>query len=129
MREFWVRADRVPAEIFDILWPIGLPVNIINPYDGWCDEPKSPYYNKHVDLRTFDKSLSHENLWLESSSYDVIIVIGFNDDPVVPGIGSAIFVHIARADYGGTAGCIAFSKPDLFTILTMLKQISQVVVN
>ena len=29
-------------------------------------------------------------------AFDVIVVIGHNDDPVVPGAGSAIFLHLAR---------------------------------
>ena len=32
----------------------------------------------------------------DDSVYDLILVIGHNDDPVRPGLGSAIFVHIAQ---------------------------------
>jgi len=49
--------------------------------------------------------------------YDVVVVLGYNDDPPVPGKGSAIFMHIAREGYTGTAGCIALSLPDLLEVL------------
>jgi L,D-peptidoglycan transpeptidase YkuD (ErfK/YbiS/YcfS/YnhG family) len=45
------------------------------------------------------------------------VVVGYNDDPPVPGKGSAIFMHVARPDYSPTAGCVAVSKPDLLEIL------------
>ena len=52
--------------------------------------------------------------------YDLVVVIGHNDDPVVPGAGSAVFLHVARDDWGPTAGCIAFKREDLLTILAQV---------
>ena len=46
------------------------------------------------------------------------MVVGYNDNPVVKGKGSAIFIHVASEDYSPTAGCIAFSKNDLLNILS-----------
>ncbi len=47
---------------------------------------------------------SHEDLWLSSSNvYDLLAVIGYNDAPVVPNLGSAIFFHVTET-YGSTAG-------------------------
>ena len=59
-------------------------------------------------------------MWLESALYDLVVVIGHNDDPVVPGAGSAVFLHVARDDWGPTAGCIAFKREDLLTILAQV---------
>jgi len=56
---------------------------------------------------------SVEALWREDHLYDLIVVIGFNDAPVVPGAGSAIFLHVARDDSGATQGCIALARHDL----------------
>jgi L,D-peptidoglycan transpeptidase YkuD (ErfK/YbiS/YcfS/YnhG family) len=61
--------------------------------------------------------VSHEKLWRDDEVYDIVVVLGFNDNPVVPGKGSAIFMHIARQGYSPTAGCIAFSREDLLEIL------------
>ena len=47
---------------------------------------------------------SAEHLWLESHLYDLVAVVGFNDDPVVPGKGSAIFLHLARDGYHADRG-------------------------
>jgi L,D-peptidoglycan transpeptidase YkuD (ErfK/YbiS/YcfS/YnhG family) len=37
-------------------------------------------------------------MWREDHLYDLVLVLGYNDDPVVPGKGSAIFLHLARPD-------------------------------
>ena len=47
----------------------------------------------------------------------MIVVLGHNDDPPVPGKGSAIFMHVARPDYGPTEGCVALALPDLLELL------------
>ncbi len=59
-------------------------------------------------------------MWLETPLYDLVVVIGHNDDPVVPGAGSAVFLHVAREDWGPTAGCIAFRREDLLAILAQV---------
>ena len=49
-------------------------------------------------------------MWREDGLYDALVVIGYNLDPVVPGAGSAIFLHIAAPDFAPTAGCVAVEK-------------------
>jgi L,D-peptidoglycan transpeptidase YkuD (ErfK/YbiS/YcfS/YnhG family) len=83
---------------------------------GWVDEPKDPLYNQFVYL---PYNASHEELYLQSSSvYDLMAVIGYNDDPVVPYAGSAIFFHVASSGYGSTAGCVSMAISDLITVLS-----------
>lgn len=84
--------------------------------DIWCDDIKSLFYNTKIKL-PFDGS--YENLWREDNLYDLIVVLGYNDDPPIPGKGSAIFMHIARPNYSPTAGCIALNQEDLLEILKM----------
>ena len=48
------------------------------------------------------------------------MVIGHNDDPPVPFLGSAVFMHLARADWSPTEGCVALARPDLEALLAML---------
>ena len=107
-RRLLYRADRV-AYI-----ETRLPARHIERDDGWCDDPASPDYNKPVRL---PHPARHEEMWLESPLYDLVVVIGHNDDPVVPGAGSAVFLHDARNDWAPTAGCIAFRREDLLAIL------------
>ena len=56
-------------------------------------------------------------MWREDGLYDLVVELGYNDDPVVPGKGSAIFLHIARPDYAPTEGCVALAEPDLRRLL------------
>ncbi|MFQ6018916.1 MAG: hypothetical protein ACE5KF_12075, partial [Kiloniellaceae bacterium] len=70
----------------------------------------------------------HERLWREDDIYDVIVVLGYNDDPPVPGKGSAIFLHIARKDYSPTLGCIALARPHLLAVLRAADGTSRVCV-
>ncbi|MBK3732197.1 L,D-transpeptidase family protein [Azospirillum brasilense] len=91
-----------------------LPASPIAPDDGWCDDPADPAYNRPVKRPC---AASHEELWRDDHVYDVIVVMGHNDDPVVPGLGSAVFMHVARPDRAPTAGCVALPLPDLLRLL------------
>ena len=92
----------------------GLSVEAINPEDGWCDAPLDPAYNRPV---TLPYPASAERLWRDDGLYDLVVILGYNDDPVVPGAGSAIFLHLASPGYGPTEGCVALARPDLEALL------------
>lgn len=108
LREIFYRPDRIKN------LETNLPVKPLNPDDGWCDGPKDKNYNKFVKL---PYSANAENLWREDNLYDIFAVIGYNDNPAIPGKGSAIFMHIARENYSPTDGCVALALPDLLEIL------------
>lgn len=108
MREVFFRPDRIKN------LEITLPAKPLNPNNGWCDDPKDKNYNKFVKL---PYPASAEKLWREDHLYDIIVVLGYNDGPIIPGKGSAIFMHIARENYSPTDGCIALALPDLLEIL------------
>ena len=108
MRRVLYRADRGSAPA------TRLPVLTIAEGDGWCDAPGDPNYNRPVKL---PYPASHERMWREDGLYDVVVILGHNDDPPVAGMGSAIFMHCAREDYGPTEGCVALAKADLLTVL------------
>jgi len=103
-----------------------LQTTALRPADGWCDAPSDPNYNRMV---RHPYPASAEHLWRRDSIYDLIVVVGYNDAPVITGKGSAIFLHVARPDYSPTAGCVAFSRRDLVTILGMLSPASRLVVS
>lgn len=92
---------------------------------GWCDAPEHAEYNRPV-LLPF--AASHEKLWREDDVYDVIVVLGYNDAPVVSGKGSAIFLHVAKPDYAGTEGCVALALPDLLKVLAVLGEEANLIV-
>src|SRR6476660_5060589 len=110
-RLVFYRADRIARPTTD------LPVAIIEADDGWCDAPLDPLYNRRVK-RPYGAST--EALWRDDRLYDLIVILGFNDAPVVPGAGSAIFLHVAQPDFGPTAGCIALSLDDLVKVVSAL---------
>lgn len=112
IRRLLYRADRCGAP------RSGLPVLPIARDDGWCDAPHDPSYNRPVK-RPY--GASSEALWRDDGLYDLIAVLGFNDEPVVAGKGSAVFLHVVRADYGPTEGCIALAADDLLELLALLK--------
>ena len=61
---------------------------------------------------------SAERLWRDDAVYDVVGVLGHNDAPPLPHRGSAIFLHVASADFAPTAGCVALVLPDLLAVLS-----------
>lgn len=91
-----------------------LPVSPLAPDDGWCDAPTDPHYNEQVRL---PYAASHEKLWRDDHVYDVIVILGYNDDPPKAGCGSAIFMHVARDGYAPTEGCVALALSDLEEVL------------
>ena len=119
LRRVLYRADREARPA------IALPVAAIAPDDGWCDTPSDPAYNRQVEL---PYPASAERLWRTDRLYDIVVVLGHNDDPVVSGAGSAIFLHLAAADYAPTAGCIAVSPHDMLDLLPLVGPTTTVVV-
>ncbi len=119
LREVLYRADRVAIP------RTRLPFRALAPEDGWCDAAEDRRYNRRVPL---PYSASAERLWREDHVYDLLVPLGYNDDPVVPGLGSAIFLHVARPDYAGTEGCIALALEDLLTVIEEADATSRVVV-
>jgi L,D-peptidoglycan transpeptidase YkuD (ErfK/YbiS/YcfS/YnhG family) len=95
----------------------GLLVRALSPRDAWVDDPADHNYNRLVSL---PYSAHTEQMWLEDAVYDLLVVIGYNMDPVVPGVGSAVFLHIARPDFTPTAGCIAVEKDVLVRLMPLL---------
>ena len=108
MRRLFYRPDRIAKPV------TGLPTTALTPSDGWCDAPQDPAYNTPVQL---PYPASAEHLWREDEVYDLIVVLGYNDAPVVAGKGSAIFLHVARPDYSPTEGCVALQRADLLDCL------------
>ena len=114
------RKDRVP-NIKSFLKKLIIKKNM-----GWCDDPKSNFYNK---LIKFPFKYSAEKLYKKENIYDVILVINYNINPIVKNKGSAIFLHLARKNYKPTRGCIAISKKDMYLLLGLINKNSKIIIS
>ena len=105
----WWRADRAPVP------RTRLPVRRIGPHDAWCEDPADRRYNRPVRA-----AKGADRLWREDHLYDFIIELDHNTRPRVAGRGSAVFVHVARPNFGPTAGCVALDARRLKALLPRL---------
>jgi L,D-peptidoglycan transpeptidase YkuD (ErfK/YbiS/YcfS/YnhG family) len=111
LRRLYFRNDRL------VLPKVALPARPIAEHDGWCDDPRSPSYNRLVRV---PNDWSHERLSREDGLYDLLVVVGYNDDPPEGEWGSAIFLHIARENFSPTRGCVAFERAALIELVGLL---------
>jgi L,D-peptidoglycan transpeptidase YkuD (ErfK/YbiS/YcfS/YnhG family) len=107
----WWRADRLPRP------GTRLPVRRIDPALAWCEDPRDRRYN-----RPFRRSANEpgDRLWRDDRLYDLVIELSHNTRPRVAGRGSAVFLHVARPDRSGTAGCVALAAKDLRRLIGRL---------
>jgi L,D-peptidoglycan transpeptidase YkuD (ErfK/YbiS/YcfS/YnhG family) len=119
LRRVLYRKDRLSAP------ESGLPLGEIAENDGWCDDPEDRCYNQPVTLPYEARA---EALWRDDHLYDVMVVLGYNDSPPVPGRGSAVFFHLAHENYRSTEGCLAVSLADMRVILKACDTRTRVVV-
>ncbi|MDA8297055.1 MAG: hypothetical protein M0004_10830 [Actinomycetota bacterium] len=90
--------------------------------DWWDEDPSSPHYNRFVELACGARPPfggDSEALWTELPAYDAFAVIAYNTDPVVPGRGSAIFLHVSTG--AATNGCVALARASLLRTLAWLR--------
>ncbi len=113
----WWRADRMPRP------RTALPLRRIDPALAWCEDPADRRYN-----RPFRRSANEpgDRLWRDDRLYDLVIEISHNARPRVAGRGSAVFIHVARPDRSGTAGCVALGATDLRRLLGRLGPRTQI---
>lgn len=102
------RADRVARPV------TRLAVRASRPFDGWCDAPGDRNYNRAV---TLPYPASAETMWRDDRLYDIVVVLDHNTRPRARGLGSAVFLHLARDGYEPTEGCVALAERDLRMLL------------
>lgn len=118
-RRLWWRADRHrrPRTL--------LPVRAITAEDAWCEDPKHRHYNQPIRLERQDGG---DRLQREDHLYDFIIEIDHNTRPRVAGRGSAVFLHLARENFGPTAGCVSMTKQAMLRLLQRLSPQSRIMI-
>ncbi len=110
--DLYHRADRLKRP-FTKLKTIKIRKNM-----GWCNDIKHKKYNSLIKI---NKNIGHEKLFRKDYKYDFIIPIKYNYKKVIPGNGSAIFIHLTK-NYKPTAGCVALSKKDFLILIKLINK-------
>jgi len=116
LRRVLYRADRVSRPQTE------LPVMTIQPHDGWCDDVKNPAYNRPIRVHPkthISNAPNAEYLWRSDHLYDICVILDHNDNPAIPGKGSAVFFHLAHDDYRPTQGCVGIKESHMRAILKL----------
>ena len=86
---------------------------------GWCDDVKDKKnYNKLIYSK---EKINHEKLYRKDHKYDFLIPISYNQKKIIPGKGSAIFIHLSK-NYEKTLGCIGLKKNDFLILIKLIKK-------
>ena len=118
VRAALLRPDRIVAPAMALPW------RWLRPDEGWSDDPADPAYNRPV---RHPHRYSAERLWRDDGLYDIVVVLGHNDSPPVPSLGSAIFLHCWR-DAQPTEGCVAIARDALADLLSKIEDNSYITI-
>jgi D-alanyl-D-alanine dipeptidase len=123
---------RAPAGIFRLSSAFGyvpakeasgikMPYMQATPSLRCVDDAQSHYYNRIVDSALIKPDWkSAEEMRRVDDQYQLGIVVDHNANPVIPGRGSCIFIHIWKGPDAGTAGCTAMSQDNMERLLRWL---------
>jgi len=85
------------------------------------DDVKSAYYNQIVKSDTVKKDWnSAETMRMKSDVYKYGIFVDYNVNPITPGKGSCIFMHIWSKSTAPTAGCTAMTEDNMLKLINFL---------
>lgn len=118
-RQLWWRADRHrrPTTL--------LPTRPIRREDAWCEDPADRHYNQPIRL---GREQAGDRLTREDHLYDFIVEIDHNAAPRIAGRGSAVFLHLARPNFGPTAGCVSMTKASMLRLLRRMSPKTKIII-
>ncbi|MGB3867746.1 MAG: L,D-transpeptidase family protein, partial [Xanthobacteraceae bacterium] len=102
-----------------------LAIRRITAQDGWCEDPADRRYNRPIRLASDSDG---DRLQRADHLYDFIIEIDHNTRPRVAKRGSAVFLHLARDNFGPTAGCVAMTRPMMLRLLERIGPKTKIVI-
>ena len=100
------------------------PYRQVSRWDAWPDDPKNPYYNRHVIIdpkQVVPSWFEKQRMRQGDPAYRWLIEVRHNSDPPQPGAGSAIFFHVRRGPDRTTSGCTTMSEGNLSAVVQWLK--------
>ncbi|TPQ42187.1 L,D-transpeptidase catalytic domain protein [Bradyrhizobium guangdongense] len=118
-RQLWWRGDRHSRP------KTFLPVRTIKPEDAWCEDPGDRHYNQPIRL---EREQGGDRLTRADHLYDFIIEIDHNTRPRIPGRGSAVFLHLARDNFGPTAGCVSMTRQAMLQLLRRMGPRTKIII-
>jgi len=116
----WWRADRHARP------RTALPVRRITVHDAWSEDPADRRYNQPIRIGDGEPG---DRLKREDHLYDFIIEIDHNTNPRIPGHGSAVFLHLARANFAPTAGCVGMTRQAMLRLLARIGPQTRIVID
>ena len=126
---------RSPAGVFHLTGAFGfapsgaLPLRIpylqITEPCECVDDAASTHYNTVVDRTRVRRDWQSAEVMRRVGLYRWGAFVGHNIDPVQPGAGSCIFMHIWSGPDAGTAGCTALEEAHLVEMLKWLREEDQ----
>lgn len=118
-KQLWWRADRHRRP------KTFIPLRAIRPEDAWCEDAADRHYNRPIRLT---RETGGDRLTREDHLYDFIIEIDHNTRPRIAHRGSAVFLHLARENFGPTAGCISMTQAAMLRLLRRLGPETRIVI-
>jgi len=118
-RQLWWRGDRHSRPL------TFLPVRAIVDTDAWCEDPRDRHYNQPIRL---GREQGGDRLKRADQLYDFIIEIDHNTRPRIAGRGSAVFLHLARDNFGPTAGCVSMTKAAMLQMLRRMGPRTKIII-
>ncbi|MDR1229592.1 MAG: L,D-transpeptidase family protein [Azoarcus sp.] len=102
------------------------PYTKVTEADVWVDDPASKRYNQWARADDPDADWqSAERLAEYRKAYQYAIAVNYNVSPIIPGKGSAIFLHAATGR--PTAGCVAVPEAAMVFFLGFVREGSKIV--
>lgn len=122
---------RSPAGIFRLgdvfsyhaLSNLRMPFILVDTNFYCVDDATSAYYNTLIVNDTAKSTFnSFEYMRRKDDLYEYGIWVLYNNNPVNPGSGSCIFIHVWNNEHSGTAGCTAMSKENILKLIYWLNK-------
>jgi L,D-peptidoglycan transpeptidase YkuD (ErfK/YbiS/YcfS/YnhG family) len=89
--------------------------------DWWVEDPASAAYNTFQRVGCGVKppfEVTTPDMSKSVHAYAYLAVIGFNMNPIIPGRGSGIFLHVQV--HSSTNGCVSLPRAQLLRVLRWL---------
>jgi D-alanyl-D-alanine dipeptidase len=113
-----------PVFSYHQLKGLNMPFQLANEALLCVDDVNSKYYNQLVlsDSISGKDFASYEKMKRSDEQYEYGVWVQYNDNPVIPGNGSCIFLHVWHHSEAPTSGCTAMSREHMLALIYRLNK-------